>query len=83
MGAERARAHYRRRTGHPAKHTLGVNLFAVHIGPTLRQVRARDDIALVTARSRYAPFLAEAIPRLPGVREFATWNLLLILRRLP
>lgn len=55
----------------------------MHIGPTLRQVRARDDIALVTARSRYAPFLAEAIPRLPGVREFATWNLLLILRRLP
>ncbi|WP_414506108.1 class I SAM-dependent methyltransferase [Streptomyces sp. NEAU-L66] len=83
LGAERARARYRRRTGRAAKHTLGVNLFAVHIGRTLRQVRARDDIGLVTARSRYAPFLAEAIPRLPGVREVATWNLLLILRRLP
>lgn len=83
LGAERARRRYRRRTGKPAKHTLGVNLFAVHIGRTLRQVRARDDITIVTARSRYAPFLAEAIPRLPGVREVATWNLLLILRRLP
>ncbi|MFD8543931.1 class I SAM-dependent methyltransferase [Streptomyces sp. NPDC059649] len=83
LGAERARGRYRRRTGRPAKHTLGVNLFAVHIGRTLRQVRARDDIAIVSARSRYAPFLAEAIPRLPGLREVATWNLLLILRRLP
>ncbi|GAB7033719.1 class I SAM-dependent methyltransferase [Streptomyces sp. NPDC021749] len=83
LGAERARSRYRRRTGGPAKHTLGVNLFAVHVGRTLRQVRARDDIAVVTARSRYAPFLAEAIPRLPGIREVATWNLLLILRRLP
>ncbi|WP_310724624.1 class I SAM-dependent methyltransferase [Streptomyces sp. N2A] len=83
LGAERARSRYRRRTGRAAKHTLGVNLFAVHVGRTLRQVRARDDIALVSARSRYAPFLAEAIPRLPGIREVATWNLLLILRRLP
>ncbi|MFG3116580.1 class I SAM-dependent methyltransferase [Streptomyces sp. NPDC048197] len=83
LGAERARSRYRRRTGRAAKHTLGVNLFAVHVGRTLRQVRARDDVALVSARSRYAPFLAEAIPRLPGIREVATWNLLLILRRLP
>ncbi|MEU9122331.1 class I SAM-dependent methyltransferase [Streptomyces sp. NPDC048506] len=83
LGAERARNRYHRRTGRDAKHTLGQNLFAVHIGPTLRHVRTRDDIALVTARSRYAPFLAELIPRLPGIREFATWNLLLILRRLP
>ncbi|MET9898145.1 class I SAM-dependent methyltransferase [Streptomyces sp. NPDC006446] len=83
FGAERARARYRRRTGRPAKHTLGENLFAVHIGTTLRQVRARDDITVVSARSRYWPFLAEAVAKAPGLREFATWNLLLILRRCP
>jgi SAM-dependent methyltransferase len=83
LGADRARARYRRRTGRPAKHTLGENLFAVHIGPTLRQVRARDDVTLVTARSRYWPFLTEAIVKVPGLREVATWNLLLILRRCP
>lgn len=83
LGAERARARYERRTGREAKHTLGENLFAVHIGPTLRQVRARGDVELVTARSRYWPFLAGAITRVPGLREFATWNLLLILRRCP
>ncbi|MFB8243558.1 class I SAM-dependent methyltransferase, partial [Streptomyces sp. NPDC055952] len=41
LGARRARARYLRRTGRPAKHTLGENLFAVHIGSTLRQVRGR------------------------------------------
>ncbi|MGW0913845.1 class I SAM-dependent methyltransferase [Streptomyces sp. NPDC002784] len=81
LGAERARARYRRRTGRPAKHTLGENLFAVHIGPTLRQVRARDDVTVVSARSRYWPFLAETVVKAPGIREIATWNLLLILRR--
>jgi SAM-dependent methyltransferase len=83
FGAERARARYRRRTGREAKHTLGENLYAVHIGPTLRMVRARRDINVVRARSRYWPFLADAITRIPGLREFATWNLLLILRRCP
>ncbi|MET7696598.1 class I SAM-dependent methyltransferase [Streptomyces sp. NPDC005485] len=83
FGAQRARARYQRRTGVPAKHTLGENLFAVHIGTTLRQVRARDDVTVVQARSRYWPFLAGAVAKTPGLREFATWNLLLILRRCP
>lgn len=83
FGADRARARYERRTGREAKHTLGENLFAVHIGPTLRQVRARDDVEILSARSRYWPFLPGAITRVPGLREFATWNLLLILRRCP
>ncbi|GAB2928563.1 class I SAM-dependent methyltransferase [Streptomyces heilongjiangensis] len=83
LGAERARARYRRRTGKDAKHRLGENLFAVHIGRTLRQVRERDDVTVVSARSRYWPFLAETVVKAPGLREFATWNLLLILRRCP
>lgn len=83
LGADRARARYRRRTGRDAKHTLGENLFAVHIGPTLRQVRARDDVEIVSARSRYWPFLPGVITRVPVLREIATWNLLLILRRCP
>ncbi|MFM9369708.1 class I SAM-dependent methyltransferase [Streptomyces sp. Da 82-17] len=83
LGADRAVARYRRRTGGPPKHTLGENLFAVHVGPTLRQVRARDDVRVLSARSRYWPFLAEAVPKVPVLREFATWNLLLLLRRCP
>ena len=83
LGAERARARYRRRTGRAAKHTLGENLFPLHIGPVLRHVRSRADVTVVSARSRYWPFLTEAVTRVPGLREVATWNLLLILRRSP
>ncbi len=83
LGAHRARARYQRRTGRRAKHTLGENLHAVHIGPTLRQVRARGDVEILVQRSRYWPFLASAVTRVPGLREFATWNLLLVLRRCP
>ncbi|MBT2401630.1 class I SAM-dependent methyltransferase [Streptomyces sp. ISL-100] len=83
LGAERARRRYERRTGRSAKHTLGENLFPIHIGTTLRQVRARTDVELVTARARYWPFLPGVVPKIPLLREFATWNLLLILRRCP
>jgi SAM-dependent methyltransferase len=81
LGARRARERYRRRTGREAKHTVGENLFPVHIGPTLKHVRGREDVDIVSARSRYWPFLPGAITRIPGLREVATWNLLLILRR--
>ncbi|MEN3582989.1 class I SAM-dependent methyltransferase [Streptomyces sp. ZYX-F-203] len=81
LGADRARARYGRRTGQEAKHRLGENLFPVHVGTTLRQVRSLRGVHVVSARSRYWPFLAEAVVKVPGLREFATWNLLLILRR--
>ncbi|MEU1405670.1 class I SAM-dependent methyltransferase [Streptomyces sp. NPDC005728] len=81
LGARRARERYHRRTGTAAKHTLGENLFAIHIGPTLRQVRRRDDVTVLSARSRYWPFLTGVVTRVPWLREVITWNLLLILRR--
>ena len=62
-------------------HRLGENLFRIGVGPTLRHVRGRTDVDLVSARSRYWPVLPELVTRVPGLREFATWNLLLILRR--
>ncbi|WP_031013817.1 class I SAM-dependent methyltransferase [Streptomyces sp. NRRL F-5727] len=81
LGAERARARYERRTGRAAKHRLGENLFAIGVGSTLRQVRGRDDVEILSARSRYWPVLPGVVTRVPVVREFATWNLLLLLRR--
>jgi SAM-dependent methyltransferase len=81
LGAHHARNRYQRHTGRTPKHTVGQNLFRIHIGPTLRHVRGRTDVSVVTARSRYWPFLTNAVTRVPGLREIATWNLLLILRR--
>ncbi|GGY47419.1 MULTISPECIES: class I SAM-dependent methyltransferase [Streptomyces] len=81
LGAERARSRYERRTGGPAKHRLGENLFKIGVGETLSHVRSRSDVTVVSARSRYWPVLPQLVPRIPVLREFATWNLLLILRR--
>jgi len=81
LGARFAERRYRRRYGRPPKHTVGENLFRQHVGPTLRLLRARRDVTLVEALPRYYPWWCKAVVRVPLVREFATWNLLLILRR--
>ena len=59
----------------------GVNLFRVHVGPVLRALRARPDVEIVAARPRYYPRWCRLLLRLPGLREVATWNLMLIMRR--
>jgi len=81
LGAGYARRRYIRRRGRLPKHESGVNLFAVHVGPTLRALRARPDVSIVAARPRYYPRWCAFLVRLPGLREVATWNLMLIMRR--
>jgi SAM-dependent methyltransferase len=81
LGASAAERHYVRRTGRLPKNQFGKTLFAVHVGRTLRQLRARDDIEVIDARPRYYPRWCRALLLVPGLREIATWNLLLILRR--
>jgi SAM-dependent methyltransferase len=81
LGAGRAAARYERRTGRAPKHRVSENLFQIHIGPTLRHVRERDDVSIVEARPRYYPAISRHILRIPLLREFVTWNLMVILRR--
>jgi SAM-dependent methyltransferase len=81
LGAGFAERRYRRRHGRPPKHSLGANLFRQHIGTTLRGVRSRSDVEIVAAMPRYYPWWCRPVVRIPGLREVATWNLLLILRR--
>jgi SAM-dependent methyltransferase/predicted O-methyltransferase YrrM len=72
---------YERRHGPPRKNRFGEGLFPVHIGPTLRLVDELDGMALEVAEPRYWPW-ARAIMHVPGVREVASWNCVLRLRRL-
>ncbi len=80
-GPRFAARRYVKRYQKKPKHEVGTNLFRVHIGPTLRALRARADVEVVDARPRYYPAWSRPIVRLPGIREVATWNLLLIMRR--
>jgi arabinofuranan 3-O-arabinosyltransferase len=81
LGGQRAIARYTRRYGHPPKNRVGTNLFPVSVGAGLRWARAQPDAELVAARPRYYPSWARGLVRVPGLRELATWNLLLVLRR--
>jgi SAM-dependent methyltransferase len=81
LGADYAARRYVRRYHREPKHHLGRNLFRVHVGPTLRSVRARSDVEIIEALPRYYPRWCRVVLWVPGLRELASWNLLLILRR--
>lgn len=81
LGGERAMRRFETKNSRPPKNRYGSNLFAVHVGPTLRYVRHHPLLDVVQAGPRYHPSFAWGIVRLPGIRELATWNLELLLRR--
>src|SRR6266700_3962437 len=81
LGPRRAARRYVKRYGRQPKHEVGVNLYRVHVGPVLRALRARPDVEIVAARPRYYPRWCRLLLRLPGLREIATWSLMLIMRR--
>jgi SAM-dependent methyltransferase len=81
LGAGYAERRYVRRHRREPKHRCGVNLVPVHVGPVLRAMRARADVEIVEARPRYYPRWCRLLVRVPGLREVATWNLMLIMRR--
>jgi SAM-dependent methyltransferase len=83
LGPRAAERRYLRRHGRPPKNRYAATLFPVHVGPVLRQVRGRGDVEVIAARPRYYPRWCRVLLLVPGLREIATWNLLLILRRAP
>ncbi|MFA1548501.1 class I SAM-dependent methyltransferase [Actinomadura chokoriensis] len=81
FGGDRAARWYERRTGRPPKNRYGLNLHAVSVSSALAWARGRDDVNVLDALPRYHPRWAEGIVRVPGLREIATWNLVLVLRK--
>jgi SAM-dependent methyltransferase len=80
LGPERGSRLYERRHGPPRKNRYGEALFPVHVGPTIRLVRERPGLEVERIEPRYWPRLA-AIVRVPGLRELATWNCVIRVRR--
>jgi SAM-dependent methyltransferase len=71
---------YERRHGPPRKNPYGAGLWAVHVGPTIRLVRSRPGLEIERIEPRYWPRLA-FITRVPGLREVASWNCVIRVRR--
>ena len=78
LGGARAAARYTRRHGHPPKNNYGSSLFAVSAADGLRWARSTG--ALIAAFPRYHPRWAWWLTSLPGGRELAVSNLVLVLR---
>jgi hypothetical protein len=83
LGPRRGEVAYRRVLGEPRGPNLPfVNLWVTHIGSMLQVVRSRPGLTLIDAHPRYYPS-QRWILRVPGLREVATWNCVLLLRRNP
>jgi SAM-dependent methyltransferase len=63
----------------PPWNVPGHTLFPVHVGPVLRGL-ARQPVEVVATMPRYWPAL-RFLTRIPGLREFALWNCVVVLRR--
>jgi SAM-dependent methyltransferase len=81
LGGERAARRYQRRHGKPPKNRYGRSLYPVSVAGVLGWARAAQDAVLVDAVPRYLPGWTRPLLRVPVLREFLTWNLLLVLRR--
>jgi SAM-dependent methyltransferase len=81
LGGEWAARRYERRHGFPAKNRFGDGLYPLHIGRVLAWARSSADIHVVDAFPRYYPRWTAPLIRVPGLREVASWNLALVMRR--
>lgn len=81
LGGHYARRRYIRSTGREPKNKFGESLFPVSVGFAIDWAKNCDSAELVRAFPRYHPGWATWIARVPGVREFASWNLVLVLRK--
>jgi SAM-dependent methyltransferase len=81
LGGERAAARYQRRYGRPPKNRYGQSLYPVSVAAILGWARSAEGAVLIDAVPRYLPGWTRPLLRVPVLREFATWNLLVVLRR--
>ena len=81
VGGEFAARRYEQRHGVSPKNRYGSSLFEVSASRMLAWAAAQERADILAAKPRYHPRWAQWVVRVPGVRELATWNLLLVLRR--
>ncbi|HST84756.1 MAG TPA: class I SAM-dependent methyltransferase [Kineosporiaceae bacterium] len=86
LGGKRAADRYAVRHGHRPKNDFGSSLFAVSAGRMIRWAKDRERAGaaeLLDIRPRYHPQWATWVAKVPGIREAACWNVVIVLRRRP
>ncbi|MEU0566678.1 class I SAM-dependent methyltransferase [Nonomuraea sp. NPDC005983] len=83
LGGDRAARKYQDKYGKPPKNRYGQSLYPVSVAQGLRWAASHPQADLVDALPRYLPWWCRPVLKAPIVREFATWNLVLVLRKRP
>jgi SAM-dependent methyltransferase len=81
LGPHKAVRIYRMLHGKPPDNIPGRNLFVVHVGSVLREIRATP-LVIRDVAPRYWPSL-RVLGRIPGVREAAMWNCVVLAEKEP
>lgn len=81
LGGRRAADRYARRHGRRPKNDFGRTLYRTSVAQMLHWLERQEQVVPVDVLPRYHPRWARWVVQVPGVREVATWNLLLVLRR--
>jgi SAM-dependent methyltransferase len=81
LGGSRARARYRRKHGREPKNRFGDSLFPVTVAQGLAWARQQHRGEVLELLPRYHPRWSYRLLAVPGLREVATWNLAIVLRR--
>jgi hypothetical protein len=74
-------ARYQRSHGAMPKNRFRYSLHPVSVAEALEWTRSAPGAVVVDAVPRYLPGWTRPLLRAPVLREFLTWNLLLVLRR--
>jgi hypothetical protein len=81
LGGRWARRRFRRRHGVEPKNRYGETLFPVTVAAARRWARTCSDVTVEAAFPRYHPWWAAWVGAVPGLREVASWNVVLLLRK--
>lgn len=81
LGGHYAARRFAAKTGEQPKNRFGTSLFAFSFGAALAWAKQCEDATLVRAFPRYHPSWANWVAHVPGLREVASWNAVLVLRK--
>lgn len=81
FGGTYAADRFARRNGRRPKNDFGRTMFAVSAAEMIRWACTRSQVEVVDITPRYLPGWISPVVHIPLLREFITWNLLIVLRR--
>jgi SAM-dependent methyltransferase len=81
LGGEWSARRFERKTGAAPKNRFGVSLFRLDVRDVLAWCEACPDVEVLDTFPRYYPRWTKFLVKIPVVREFLTWNLVVVMRR--